>query len=161
MVVGMRRVSTVLLSVLVAVVVGWLSLSSGGFGVVGEAADGATAVVGEVEQRVDRDLVQRSDIPWAADEVAHLLGWGAVTLGAGVAFRSSRSLTDIAVGVFLASVFVEFLQGWFVAGRNAQAHDLSANSLGVMSALVVLAAAERVWPARRPVSDRTPVAARR
>ncbi len=158
MVVQMRRVSTVLLTVSVVVLVAWLSLSSNGLGVVGEAADGATSVVGQVEQRVDRDLVQRSDIPWAADEVAHMFGWGALTFAAGLAFRATRPLSEIAVVLFGASLAIEFVQGWLIDGRNAQAHDLSANSLGIMFALVVLVAVQRLVPPKVSVSEiREPV----
>lgn len=149
----MRRGSTVLLTIVLVVLVAWLSLSSNGLGVVGEAANGATSVVGRVEQQVDRDLVQRSDIPWATDEVAHMFGWGALTLAAGMAFRATRPLSEIAVVLFVASLVIEFVQGWLIDGRNAQAHDLSANSLGIMFALIVLVVAQRVIPPKVAVSE--------
>lgn len=133
----------------------WLSLSSGGHGLVGDAADGATFVVGHVEDQLDRDLVSRSDVPWAADEMAHLLGWGAITVAAGFAFRSTRQLSDIAVGVFALSVGVEIAQEVFTSSRTAQVADVSANALGVMLALMFLVAAERLLPPRRPLSQAT------
>jgi VanZ family protein len=131
----------------------WLSLSSGGHGVVGDAADGATFVVGRVEDQLDRDLVSRSDVPWAADELAHMLGWGAITVAAGFAFRSARQLSDIAVGVFAVSIGVELAQEVFTSSRTAQVHDVSANGLGVMLALMFLVAAERLLPPRRPLTQ--------
>ncbi len=133
----------------VVMVVLWLSLSSRGFSAVGDAADGARIVVRGVEDSLDADLVSRSDVPWAADEVAHLLGWSTVMVFVGVMFRSRRSLGDLAVGVFGASICVEFLQKFLTTSRQLEAEDISANSLGVMMGLIFLVALERLWPPQR------------
>ena len=122
----------------------WLSLSARGFGVVDVAADEAADVVRGVESTLDINIIDRSDIPWAADEVAHLVGWGSVTLVAGFLLRTRRSLADIAVGAFAASFAVEVLQGVATTSRTMSAEDVSANALGVILALMVLVAAERL-----------------
>lgn len=135
---------TVLGVALGVVAVLWLSLTARGFGVVNDAADQAADVVRGVESTLDTNIIDRSDIPWAFDEVAHLVGWGTITLIAGFLLRSRRSLGDIAVGVFAASFGVEILQGVATTSRTMSAEDVSANALGVMLALMVLVAAERL-----------------
>ena len=129
---------------LVIIAVLWLSLSARGFMVVGDAADGARTVVRDVEDRFDTNIVSRSDVPWAADEVAHLLGWGGLMVLVGLVFRSRRSMSDLAVGVFAASVGIEFLQKFLTASRSLEAEDISANALGVMVGLMVLVAIEKL-----------------
>lgn len=138
----------VLAFALVLVVVLWLSLSSRGLSAVGDAADGARVVVRGVENSLDADLVSRSDVPWEKDEVAHLLGWGSLMLVVGVAFRSRRGLGDLAVGVFGASIAIEVAQKLLTTTRRLEAEDISANALGVMLALMVLVALERLVPSR-------------
>lgn len=128
----------------------WLSLSARGHGVVGDAADGARVVVRGVESTLDTNIIDRSDIPWKADEVAHLVGWGMITVVAGLLLRARRSISDIAVGVFAASFAVEILQQVATTSRTMQAEDVSANALGVMLGLMVLVAAERLI---RPVPE--------
>ena len=140
--------------VVLGVVVGvlgvlWFSLSSRGPGVVDGAADQARDVVQGVESTLGTNIIDRSDIPWAGDEIAHLVGWGSVTLAAGFLLRSRRSLGDIAVGVFAASFGIEVLQGLVTTSRVMSAEDVSANALGIMLALMVLVAAERLLPVRR------------
>jgi hypothetical protein len=129
---------------LVIIAVLWLSLSARGFMVVGDAADGARTVVRDVEDRFDTNIVSRSDVPWAADEVAHLLGWGGLMVLVGLVFRSRRSMSDLAVGVFAASVGIEFLQKFLTTSRSLEAEDISANALGVMVGLMVLVAIEKL-----------------
>ncbi len=150
-----RLVATlgVLALAFVVMVVLWLSLSSRGFSAVGEAADGARIVVRGVEESLDADLVSRSDLPWKADEVAHLLGWGLVMVFVGMLFRSRRDLGDLAVGVFGASIAIEFLQKFLTTSRELEAEDISANSLGVMMGLIFLVALERLWPPRPVLVD--------
>jgi|GEM_PF-1755897 len=145
---GSRLVATlgVLALAFVVIVVLWLSLTSRGFSAVGDAAEGARVVVRGVEDSLDADLVSRSDVPWAADEVAHLLGWSTVMVFIGVLFRSRRSLGDLAVGVFGASIVIELLQKFATTSRQLEAEDISANSLGVMMGLVFLVALQRLWP---------------
>ncbi len=143
---------TVLGVALGVVAVLWLSLSARGFGVVNNAADQAAVVVRGVESTLDTNIIDRSDIPWAADEVAHLVGWGSVTLVAGFLLRSRRSVADIAVGAFAASFAVEVLQGVATTSRTMSAEDVSANALGVILALMVLVAAERLIPTRTAAS---------
>lgn len=133
----------------VVMVVLWLSLSSRGFSAVDDAADGARIVVRGVEDSLDADLVSRSDVPWAADEIAHLLGWGTVMVFVGLLFRNRRSLGDLAVGVFGASICIELLQKFLTTNRQLEAEDISANSLGVMLGLIFLVALERLWPPHR------------
>ncbi len=140
------------LAFLVMVVL-WLSLSSRGFSAVGDAADGARVVVRGFEDSLETDLVSRSDVPWAADEVAHLLGWSTVMVMVGLLFRSRRSLGDLAVGVFGASVGIELLQKFVTTSRQLEAEDISANSLGVMMGLIFLVALERLWPPRTVLLD--------
>ena len=98
--------------------------------------------------RDSTNIIDRSDIPWAADEVFHLVGWGSVTFVIGFLLRARRSLADIAVGVFGASFAVEVLQGVATTSRTMSAEDVSANALGIMLALMVLVAAERLIPFR-------------
>ena len=129
---------------LVIIAVLWLSLSARGFMVVGDAADGARTVVRDVEDRFDTNIVSRSDVPWAADEVAHLLGWGGLMVLVGLVFRSRRSMSDLAVGVFAASVGIEFLQKFLTTSRSLEAEDISANALGVMVGLMVRVASEKL-----------------
>lgn len=131
----------------------WLSLTARGFGVVDVAAGEAADVVRGVESTLDINIVDRSDIPWAADEVAHLVGWGSITLVAGFLLRTRRSLSDIAVGAFAASFAVEVLQGVATTSRTMSAEDVSANSLGVMLALMVLVAAERLIKPRSALAE--------
>lgn len=140
---------TVLLVVAAVVVVLWFSLTSRGFSLAGSAADQARDVVRGVESTLDTNLIDRSDIPWSFDEVAHLVGWGSITLLAGLAFRARRSLGDIAAGAFAASFVVEVLQGVLTTSRTMQAEDVSANALGVMLALMLLVALERLIPVRQ------------
>ena len=125
-------------------VVLWLSLSARGHGVVGDAADGARIVVREVESTLDTNIIDRSDVPWEADEVAHLVGWGSITIAAGVLLWNRRSAGEIAVAVFAASFGVEILQKLVTSSRRMEAEDVSANALGVMLGLMLLVAAERV-----------------
>lgn len=132
---------------LVIITVLWFSLSARGLMVVEEAADGARTVVRDVEARLDTDIVNRSDVPWAADEVAHLLGWGGLMVLVGLLFRSRRSLSDLAVGVFAASVAIEFLQKFLTTSRSLEAEDISANALGVMVGLMMLVAMEKLTEA--------------
>jgi len=134
----------VIMTALVIIAVLWLSLSARGFMVVGDAADGARTVVRDVEDRFDTNIVSRSDVPWAADEVAHLLGWGGLMVFVGLLFRSRRSISDLAVGVFAASVGIEFLQKFLTTSRSLEAEDISANALGVMVGLMVLVAIEKL-----------------
>jgi len=129
----------------------WLSLSSRGFSAVGDAAEGARVVVRGVEETLDADLVSRSDVPWERDEVAHLIGWGSIMVVAGMAFRNRRSLSDIAVGVFGASIAIEVMQKLFTSTRELEAEDISANSLGVMVGLMFLVALHRLVPPRNSV----------
>ncbi len=131
-------------TVLVIIGVLWLSLSTRGFMVVGDAADGARVVVRDVEDRLDTNIVSRSDVPWAADEVAHLLGWGGLMVLVGLLFRSRRSISDLAVGVFAASVGIEFLQKVLTTSRSLEAEDISANALGVMVGLMMLVGIEKL-----------------
>lgn len=148
-----RRFGAALMVIAVAlgvVAVLWLSLSSRGFAVVGDAADGARVVVRGVEGQLDTNLVDRSDIPWAADEVAHLLGWSSLMVIVGLGFRARRSLADLAVGLFAASIGIEVMQKVFISGRSMEAEDISANALGIMLGLMLLVALERLWPAREP-----------
>ena len=133
----------------------WLSLSSRGPGVVDGAADQARDVVQGVESTLGTNIIDRSDIPWAADEVAHLIGWGSVTLAAGFLLRARRSLSDIVVGVFAASFGVEVLQRLVTTSRRMDAEDVSANALGIMLALMVLVAAERLLPVKSPKSAKS------
>ncbi len=139
---------TVLVVAGAVIVVLWFSLTSRGFSIAGSAADQARDVVRGVESTLDTNIIDRSDIPWAFDEVAHLIGWGSITMAAGLLLRSVRSLADIAVGVFAASFGVEILQAVFASARQMQAEDVSANALGVMLAMMVLVALERIFPAR-------------
>lgn len=136
------------LAVLVLVVL-YFSLSTRGFAAVGDAADGARVVVRGVEETLDTDLVSRSDVPWERDEVAHLIGWGSVMVVVGLLFRSRRSLGDLAVGVFGASIAIELMQKLFTSTRRLEAEDISANSLGVMLGLIFLVALERLMPPKR------------
>ena len=122
--------------------------SSRGFAAVGDAADGARLVVRGVEGRLDTNIIDRSDVPWAEDEIAHLLGWGALTLLVGLAFRGRRAPGDLAVAVFAASIGIEFLQKLLTTTRSMEAEDISANALGVMLGLMVLVALERLLPKR-------------
>ena len=133
----------------VVLVVLWFSLSSRGLSAVGEAADGARVVVRGVEESLDADLVSRSDVPWERDEVAHLVGWGSVMVVVGLLFRSRRGLGDLAVGVFAASISIEFMQKLLTSTRRLEAEDISANSLGVMVGLMFLVALERLAPPTR------------
>lgn len=126
----------------------WFSLSARGHSVVGGAADGARVVVRDVESRLDRNIVDRSDVPWAADEVAHLIGWGGLTVVVGLLLRSRRSLADLAVGVFASSVVIEVLQKVLTTSRSMEAEDISANALGVVLGLMMLVALERLMPPR-------------
>lgn len=135
---------------LAVLIVMWLSLSQRGHGVVGDAADGARIVVREVESTLDTNIIDRSDIPWQADEVAHLVGWGSITLAAGALLRKRRSPGEIAVAVFAASFGIEILQKLATSSRRMEAEDVSANALGVMLGLMVLVAAERILRAPRP-----------
>lgn len=135
----------------VVLVVLWFSLSSRGFSAVGDAADGARVVVRGVEETLDTDLVSRSDVPWERDEVAHLVGWGSVMIAVGMLFRNRRSLGDLAVGVFAASVSIEFMQKLLTTTRQLEAEDISANALGVMVGLMLLVALERLVPTRREI----------
>ena len=140
--------------VVLGVVVGvlgvlWFSLSSRGPAVVGGAADQARDVVQGVESTLGTNIIDRSDIPWESDDVAHLVGWGSVTLAVGFLLRSRRSLGDIAVGVFAASFGIEVLQKLVTTSRNMSAEDVSANALGIMLALMVLVAAERLLPVKQ------------
>lgn len=123
----------------------WLSLSARGHGVVGDAADGARSVVREVESTLDTNIIDRSDVPWEADEVAHLVGWGSITIAVGVLLRNRRSAGEVAVAVFAASFGVEVLQKLVTSTRRMEAEDVSANALGVMLGLMLLVAAERVF----------------
>lgn len=145
---GSRLLATlaVLAMAFVVLAVLWFSLSSRGFSAVGDAADGARTVVRGVEETLDTDLVSRSDVPWEKDEVAHLVGWGSVMVFVGILFRSRRSLGDLAVGVFAASVGIEILQKLVTANRQLEAEDISANSLGVIVGLMFLVALERLAP---------------
>lgn len=133
---------------LVVIAVLWFSLSERGHGVVFDAADGARIVVRDVEDRLDTNIADRSDVPWAADEVAHLLGWGGLMLVTGLLFRSRRSISDLAVGVFAASIGIEFLQKFMTTSRSLEAEDISANALGVMVGLMMLVAIEKLTEAR-------------
>ena len=148
---GSRLVATLGVLAMAGIVIAvlWFSLTSRGFAAVGDAADGARVVVRGVEDTLDVDLVSRSDVPWAADEVAHLVGWGSVMLAVGLFFRRQRSLGDLAVGVFAASIAIEFLQKLLTTTRQLEAEDISANSLGVMLGLMLLVALERIAPPRR------------
>lgn len=130
----------------------WLSLSSRGFSMVGDAADGARVVVRGVEGQLDTNIIDRSDVPWAADEVAHLLGWGGMMVAVGLAFRTRRSLSDLAVGVFGASIGIEVMQKLFTTSRSMEAEDISANALGVMLGLMFLVALARLVPKERSAS---------
>lgn len=130
----------------IVLVVLFLSLSSRGFSAVDDAADGARVVVRGVEETLDADLVSRNDIPWERDEIAHLVGWGSVMVAVGLLFRSRRSLGDLAVGVFAASIVIEVLQKVVTTTRRLEAEDISANSLGVMVGLMSLVALERLMP---------------
>ena len=127
-------------------VVLWFSLSSRGHSAVEDAGGAARDVVGAVEDTLNADLVSRSDVPWERDEVAHLVGWGSVMMATGFLFRSRRSLGDLAVGVFAASVSIELMQKLFTANRQLEAEDISANSLGIMVGLMFLVALERLAP---------------
>jgi hypothetical protein len=124
----------------------WLSLSSRGFSAIGDASEGARIVVRGVEGRLDTNIIDRSDVPWGADEVAHLLGWGALMIMVGLIFHRRWGLGDLAVGVFAASIGIEFLQKLVTTSRSMEAEDISANSLGVMLGLMVLVALERLVP---------------
>lgn len=126
----------------------WLSLSTRGFSMVGDAADGARVVVRGVEGRLDTNLIDRSDLPWAEDEIAHLIGWSGLTVLVGMMCRTRRSLGDLAVGVFAASFGIEVLQALLTTSRSMEAEDISANALGVMMGLMVLVALERLLPPR-------------
>lgn len=148
---------SVLVVALGVIAVLWLSLSSRGFSVAGGAADQARIVVRGVESTLDTNIVDRSDIPWELDEVAHLVGWSSVTIVAGFFLRSRRALSDIAVGAFGASFGIEILQGVLTTSRRMQAEDVSANALGVMLGLMVLVALERLVPPRNPVMVRATV----
>ena len=106
-----------------------------------------------VESTLGTNIIDRSDIPWAGDEIAHLVGWGSVTLAAGFLLRARRSLSDIAVGVFAASFGIEVLQKLVTTTRNMSAEDVSANALGIMLAMMVLVAAERLLPVRKLASS--------
>lgn len=153
---GSRLLATlgVLTMAALVIVVLWFSLSSRGLSAVGDAADGARVVVRGVEDTLDVDLVSRSDVPWATDEIAHLVGWGSVMVAVGVLFRRRRTLGDLAVGVFAASIVIEFLQKVVTTTRQLEAEDISANALGVMLGLMFLVALERLAPPRRaPISD--------
>lgn len=145
---GSRLLATlgVLAMAVIVLVVLWFSLSARGSSAVGDAADGARVLVRGVEDTLDADLVSRSDVPWAADEVAHLMGWGAVMCAVGLLFRNRRSLGDLAVGVFAASVAVELMQKAITTTRSLEAEDISANALGVMVGLMLLVALERLVP---------------
>lgn len=145
---GSRLVATlaVLTMVGVVLVVLYFSLSTRGFSAVGDAADGARVVVRGVEETLDADLVSRSDVPWERDEVAHLVGWGSVMVVVGLLFRSRRSLGDLAVGVFGASIAIELMQKLLTTTRRLEAEDISANALGVMVGLMFLVALERLIP---------------
>lgn len=138
------------------VLVLWLSLSSRGFSVAGDAADQARIVVRGVESTLDTNIIDRSDIPWELDEVAHLVGWSSVTVAAGFLLRSRRALSDIAVGAFAASFGIEILQAVLTTSRQMQAEDVSANALGVMLGLMVLVALQRLVPPRNPAFVRAP-----
>ena len=144
-VVGALTILAVAVGVMVVL---WLSLSSRGPGVVDTAADQARDVVRGVESTLYTNIIDRSDIPWSADEVAHLVGWGSVTLFAGFLLRTRRTLSEIAVAVFTVSFVIEIAQGALTTSRNFDVEDVSANSLGIILALMVLVAADRVFPAR-------------
>lgn len=145
---GSRLVATlgVLAMAAMVLVVLVFSLTSRGFSAVGDAADGARTVVRGVEETLDTDLVSRSDVPWERDEVAHLVGWGSVMVAVGLLFRNRRSLGDLAVGVFAASITIEFMQKLLTTTRRLEAEDISANALGIMVALMFLVALERLKP---------------
>lgn len=139
----------VVVMALTVIAVLWLSLSARGFSAVGDAADGARIVVRGVEGRLDTNIIDRSDVPWSADEVAHVLGWGSLTVLIGLVFRTRRGLGDLAVGVFAASIGIEFLQRFLTTSRSMEAEDVSANALGVMLGLMVLVALERLVPVKK------------
>ena len=145
---GSRLVATlaVLAMAGLVLVVLWFSLSSRGHSAVEDAGGAARDVVGAVEDTLNADLISRSDVPWERDEVAHLVGWGSVMVATGFLFRSRRSLGDLAVGVFAASVSIELMQKLFTANRQLEAEDISANSLGIMVGLMFLVALERLAP---------------
>lgn len=147
---GSRLLATlaVLAMACLVLVVLWLSLTSRGFAAVDGAADGARIVVRGVEDTLDTDLVGRSDVPWERDEIAHLVGWGGVMVVVGLLLHTRRSLSDLAVGVFAASISIEFMQKLLTATRKLEAEDISANALGVMVGLMFLVALERLVPLR-------------
>ena len=62
----------------------------------------------------------------------------------GLLFRSRRSISDLAVGVFAASVGIEFLQKVLTTSRSLEAEDISANALGVMVGLMMLVGIEKL-----------------
>ncbi len=136
----------VMMMAVTVIAVLWLSLSSRGLAAVGDAAEGARIVVRGVEGRLDTNIIDRSDVPWGAEEVAHLLGWGAVMIMVGLIFHRRWGLGDLAVGVFASSIGIEFLQKLVTTSRSMEAEDISANSLGVMLGLMVLVALERLVP---------------
>lgn len=92
--------------------------------------------------------VTRDSIPWASDEIGHLVLWGGGMVLVGLAFRHRQQADRLAVGLFAASVALEVLQALVTASRSLSLTDAAANGLGIMLGLTVVVAADLVLPNR-------------
>ncbi len=86
------------------------------------------------------DILNRSDIPWAADELGHMALWGMGMVVLGLLFRHRVPVDVLAAGLFVSSIGVEVLQRVATAGRAMEFTDIGANGIGILLGLVVVVA---------------------
>ena len=92
------------------------------------------------------DLLNRSDIPWAADELGHIALWGMGMVILGLGFRRRVPADVLAAGLFIAGIGVEVLQRVATSGRKMEITDIGANGIGILLGLVVVVAVGAVTP---------------
>jgi hypothetical protein len=145
-----RRATTSLVLAAVAVTVVLLLLSDRAPGVYRRLVDRTFGVAADVRDRIGLpDLVARSDIPFAATDLGHVVLFGAVTVVAGVVFRHRARPWLVATVVFAASAAFEALQPLVTDSRSQQVADLQANAVGVLAGFLVLSVVVRNRRLRR------------
>lgn len=81
------------------------------------------------------------------DKVEHALGYVALSVWFAGLYPRSRYLW-IALALFAMGVVIEFLQGWMSFGRNSDARDVVANTIGIAIGLLLARVALGGWAQR-------------
>ncbi len=91
-----------------------------------------------IERRFAVDFIDRGDLGFQADEVGHVILWGAGMVVIGLATRKRFRADVVAVCLFAASLGLEIAQGVFTPTRTMAVGDLIANATGIMAGLSVV-----------------------